>query len=243
VKVALVVPCHRRYELTEVCLEQKVWLRREAAAFGVALEVIVVTEDEEHARMAEALELFVVYSDNSSLGKRWNDGYQFAARIADVAMPCGSDSWLHPDLMRWLPWRREVVVVTELYSVVAADGRHRVDLDLHRYLYGVGFMFRPELVDPLGHRPCDDRLARGCDRSTLNSLQSVGAELHRVRHHRLEYVAFQSGHTQITNLANLSGRFAGELDRDPFGPLAGAYPEDLVERVRDYYVSGRSLSA
>jgi hypothetical protein len=245
VNIALVIPCHERYELTEIGLDQKVWLQRILMKrHGHNFQVFVVTEDSKHMAMANERGFVVVESDNSALGKRWNDGYEAAARQGyQLAMPCGSDSWLHPDLFRWLPWASNVVVVTLRYSMIDPTGVWRSDLDLHpgQHPFGIGFIW-PLDICLSNVRPCKDDIGRGCDTSTLNTLLSHGAELHHVRHRPLEYVAFQSG-KQITNIRKITLRHNGTIVQPALEGLADVYPLELVERVADYYRSNRSRRA
>ena len=245
--LALVIPCHGRYELTEIGLDQKLWLqecvRNADPAHDVQLQVFVVSEDDKHKAMAEARGFRFVPSDNSALGKRWNDGYQEAANEDyDMAMPCGSDSWLHPELFYWLPWwSTKVITVTTLYSLVEPTGKWRSDIEIIPKLhpFGVGFIWNLYLAREIGWRPCAEQIARGCDTSTLNALIAQGGELHHVRHRHLEYVAFQSG-KQITNVRKITARHQGQIVAPALDGLRELYPPALVDRVADYYKSGRS---
>ena len=247
--LALIIPCHERYELTEIGLDQKVWLQAQVRnadpSRDVHLQVFVVSDDDKHREMAAARGFVFVESDNSALGKRWNDGYQEAANEDyDLAMPCGSDSWLHPELFKWLPWDTNIIAVTTLYSIVEPTGKWRSDIEIVPALhpFGVGFIWQLYLARQIGWRPCAEPIMRGCDSSTLTALIAQGGELHHVRHRHLEYVAFQSG-KQITNARKITARHKGKIVAPALDGLAELYPPALVERVADYYRSGRSRIA
>lgn len=242
-KLGLVIPCHRRFVLTRIGLEQKAWLASilepdiDLRVYGV-----VDTDDDDEEENENAIEQTggrIVHCDNTSLGKRWNQGYLAAATLGcDVVMPCGTDSWLHPYLFRRLPEGNEVLV-NHRYSIVEPTGQRRVDMFIPTF---VGLMFRTQLAAAYNYAPCKPDIAKGCDTSTITRLKFVGGEVQSIDDGVGEYVAFHS-RKQISRVDRLARRYGGTWT-EPGCALDALYdlyyPEELLDRVRDFYVAARA---
>lgn len=240
-----ITPAHQRHELTRLCLEQRVWACQQLSEHGVDASSVVVACDA-NLDAARDLGFYTVERDNKWLGRRWNDGHELAHREGfDYTFPIGSDSWIDPWVLMMLAGRPPVdtIIFTRWYSMIHATGERRLTVKIDSP-FGVGFCIPTELMRGVGWRPCDERRPRGCDTSTLRTLtaiQDVRFSYHE--YHPLEYVAFQSGKTQITSYDKLQRVYRGRQSGDPFAGLADVYPKHLVERAVAYYAQGRAAAA
>lgn len=224
-RLYFVTPAWQRFELTAVVLEQ----RKLAIAFleerGVEARCVVVADDA-NAEIAAELGFDVLRRPNYALGRRFNDGIQYAAQHgADWIVPIGSDSFLDPPYLFPLP-DPKVLRSSHLYAItdVARLGRLHVTPNL-----GVG----PYMISrgnlPRNLRPADDWRKRGVDSSTLRGLRG-GMRVEFTDLHPWQYVGFRS-HPQLNSYDKLYRRMGVGQESDVADRLSEYYPSALVDRA------------
>lgn len=151
-----VTPAFRRYELSAVCFDQRVDVIRTLAENGTAAQCVVVADDE-NIDLARERGFAVVERDNEWLGRRFNDGIEYACRNgASRVVPIGSDSWIDPAF--FLPMTsRERVMTGRNYFVVKADRAAEIYVSDKK---GVGPLVLPRhLLKPSNFRPAQDEIS------------------------------------------------------------------------------------
>ena len=130
----------------------------------------VVVGDDPSLQTAAELGFGTVRRDNRFLSRKFNDGIQLALderfnpRPADYVVPCGSDDFVDWRLFTDLP-RPDTLLAFRSLAFVREDGLElrAVRLD---YNGGAGIRVWPrQLLRPVGYRPADESLRRGCDTS------------------------------------------------------------------------------
>lgn len=244
--VVFVTPAHERLAVSALVFAQRARMLTQLRAVGVVASSVVVACDE-NLELAREHDFELVNVDNRYLGRRWNEGYVIAGELgATHAMPVGSDSIVDYRLvLAWLehgaPWN--AVTYTTAYSVFHSSGRRRVDCCVTRG-GGGGMLINGALLRGCGWRPVGEKLARGCDHSTLRSLGAVAGRLTLtpVDVHPLAVVALQSN-TQITSYDRLALRWGIEEERrDPYAALAYYHGAELADQVRALYAKPRRLA-
>lgn len=224
-----VIPAHGRLEIAQVCLRQ---LRRtcdQLADRAILASAVVVAEDE-NLEIAESQGFATVERDNSQLGRRINDGYELAGREGvEFMVALGNDDWIHPDFIR-LPGLGEVVC-THLSTVVSEDCTRMARLNI-TYPGGDGVRIYPRhVLAKAGFRPADEDRRRAIDTATHYGLKASAPSYVYHDVDPLFIVDWKSA----GNLNDYDGcyrKFGRRYFRestDPFGDLAGLYPEAVAE--------------
>lgn len=230
-----VTPAWQRFELTRLCLEQRRDACDRLAAVGIDATCVIVADDE-NLDIARELGFETVESPNDWLSRRFNDGYQHAARHgADFVCPIGSDSWIDAELLAELP-PPGIMQVSRNYAVVREDGRVLAELAM-RTPYGFGcFVIPTPMLERFGYRPCKERLQSGCDGSLFTALFKRTVPRVKIREiGPLDIVAFRSP-IQITPYERLVTRHRGTERRRPFRLLLSRYPARLVDAAEQFHL-------
>lgn len=222
-----VTPAWKRYDLSAVCFEQR---RRVIAALeleGIEAHCVVVADDA-NLDIARSMGFETRERDNAWLGRKFNDGMEYAGQHgADIIVPIGSDSWIHPSY--FLPLARPGETLTSrMYCVVTDERLAELKVDT-RGGAGPYALNRAQLA-PSGFRPADDEISKGVDGSTL---RGIGAVINwRFRDSTpLQYVGFR-GTPHITRYERLLEKWGTAERTDPWDALATLYDADLVEAAR-----------
>ena len=245
--VWLVVPAHGRPEVSKVAFAGLAWMRDRLAQCGYEAEVCVVACDENLA-LAEHEGFRTLDRPNTELGRRWNDGYEYAAgQGAGYLMPCGSDDWVHPELVLNMihhhvelgPKKAKTMVCTRASCAVAPDGSEICTLHIP-YQGGDGIRLMPAaLLAQVGYRPAADERNRAIDGSISDKLAKYGgvqySYLATDEVDPLYIVDFKSDGTQITDYKRLAEAYTDTLVTDVWGALGGLYPSYLLERAQGLY--------
>lgn len=103
-KLWLVIPVHGREGLTRLCLEQKLLLEGELARHGVECHVLVVGDDG-NIDTARELGFHTLERPNRHLGRKINDGFEWACREggAHYVSFVGSDDWVMAEFLADFP--------------------------------------------------------------------------------------------------------------------------------------------
>lgn len=256
-RLVLVSPAWRRFDVTRLALAQRAHLRDVLAGRGIEVSVLIVADDE---NLDVAREFgFETLERPNQVGRRFNDGLEHAcvALDADFVTVVGSDDWVHEDLFDRLPaehapdpetsdenpvivWRRtpEAITGREITLVDLPTGRLRRCRVKGRY--GVIPWVLPRLaLEPSGFRPVRDELMRGLDGSMVAGL---GVRPEWVFHdpHDLCRVDFKSD-VNLNSFEAITGAIGyGDLETDPWSLLEQRYPSFLVEKARRLSAEMRS---
>ena len=225
-----VTPAFRRFALAEVCFDQ--WKQTSAALAGDGVELrVVVISDDENLDLARAAGFDTVEQNNDWLGRRFNDGYEYACRNgADWVTGVGSDSWIDPAYLLPLP---EAPVARRSRHLAVVTSTRLAEL----WVTSIGatpYLWHRSLFEPAGFRPLEDAIRRGCDTSTI-----VGIELARGERitweernlHPYQHVSFRAK-PHLTRYSRLWAAFGQRERYDQWDVLAEHYPADLVARAR-----------
>jgi hypothetical protein len=233
-----VTPAFRRYELSAVCFAQRRRVIDTLAEHGIAARCVVVADDE-NLDIARGLGFDVVEQNNEWLGRKFNDGIEYACRNgASRIVPIGSDSWIDSAYFLPLP-PRDVTRTSGLYCVVTADRLAELSVD---DLKGAGpYVIDRRALSMSRFRPARDDIKRGVDRSTIKGIRR---QLRWARHdvHPFQYVGFR-GIPHLTPYEGLVEAWGVREHSDPWAILAEHYPLDLVERARSVMASQERLAA
>jgi hypothetical protein len=220
-----VTPAWQRFELTRVVLEQRRRICDFLAVRKVEARCVVVANDA-NADIAEELGFDVLRRKNYALGRRFNDGIEYAARHgAQWIVPIGSDSFLDPAYLFPLP-AEGVMRTSRLYALAEPGrlGRLRV-----KGASGVGPYMIPRSHLRPSLRPANEWKKRGVDSSTLRGLKT-GLRRELVDLHPWQYVGFRS-YPQMNSYDKLFARLGVGEEPEVAERLSEYYPADLVRRA------------
>jgi hypothetical protein len=225
--VVFVTPAFQRLELTAICLEQRSRVIDHLVEQGIEAQCVVIADDE-NLDVARAFGFDIVEQNNEYLGRKFNDGMQWAGEHgADWIVPIGSDSWIDPQYFLPLPDPPETRT-SALYCAVT-DSRLAELRSQDRK--GIGpYMFHRSLLETCGFRPASDTLHKSIDRSTV---QGINQQINWVENnlHPFQYIGFR-GIPHLTPYDLLVEKLGVREHTDPWTILSGYYPTDLVTRVR-----------
>lgn len=220
-----VTPAFQRVELTAICLEQRRLVIDALGKAGVEAHQVVIADDE-NLDVARSFGFDVVERDNEWLGRKFNDGMEYAGKHgAEWIVPIGSDSWIDPAYFLPLPHPGDTRS-SSAYCVVEAE--RMAELRVGRN--GAGpYMFNRRILAPSGFRPAADELHKGIDHSTVGGIKRpIRWQLRTL--HPFQYIGFR-GMPHITGYDQLMHRW-GVAEHEPWAILAEYYPADLVDRAR-----------
>ena len=226
--VWFVTPAWGRFDLTDVCLEQRRDVVARLATEGIEVNCVVIADDQ-NLDIARDHGFDVLERDNDWLGRRFNDGIEYAAhKGATRIVPIGSDSWIDPAYFFPLPLPRETLT-SPLYCHVTADKLLESSVDDDK---GAGpYVFHKGQLRANRFRPAKDEIHRGVDGSTIKGiryrLRWVRRELHP-----FQYVGFRVP-PYLTGYEALRDAWGIREHANPWSILAEHYPVGLVERARD----------
>lgn len=230
-----VVPAHGRVEKTHACLRQLARTCDELEHAGLAATAVVVAADE-NLETARELGFAAVNRPNSPLGRKWNDGCEYAGRAgADFFCWFGSDDWIDPILfLDQLPDQHEVRC-SRLSAVVSEDGSRIAPLRIW-YDGGDGVKILPRaLLAPYGFRPAENNRDRAIDSSIMRRLSRNGPpSLVYFDAHPFQIVDWKTPGSQLNTYAACLS-YANGPQTDPWDTLAGRYPDEALDEMRAVY--------
>jgi len=230
-----VTPAFRRFELSQVCFAQRAAAIKRLDELGIDASCVVVADDE-NLDIARSFGFAVVEVDNRWLGRRFNEGYAFAAEEGvDYIVPIGSDSWLDPEFFAdGLPAGRGVLT-SRLYASVDERGSRLSPLEIAASP-GVGpHVVAVSLLEDTAYRPVNDYISRGCDGSLMRAVARTGARLVWRDLHPLQYVRLSSADEQLNPHQVLAERYAVDEHDDPWAALKACYPAEIVAAAARLY--------
>lgn len=222
-----VTPAWHRYEMSAICFEQRRRVIAKLAEWGHEAHCVVVADDA-NLDIARELGFATVKQDNRWLGRKFNDGIEYAYRHgAQWVVPIGSDSWIDPWYFRELPPDvPDVVRTSRLYAPVEANRLAILEVGGDENPAGP-HMFHRDLLAKRP-RPMPDKISQGTDHHTLRSLRPFHWQFQNVQ--RLQYIGFRAP-PFITKYDNLWQKWGVKEYDDPWVRLAKVYDADLVERA------------
>lgn len=244
--VWLVIPAWRRYAISDFIFAELQWMRQTLAKQKhISLEVVVIADDK-NLDLAKKYGFHAVIQNNEFLGRKFNDGYEYAFNHgADVVVPTGSDSWVHPSYFMtdlWKNWkddgtiliatRRAIINETGSTMAVAYD-----DISGGRENKGNLWGYPRSLMKKCNFRPCKEDINSSCDRHTLNSLKKHNKNeivfVHN-NHNSLQTVGFKNRHTQIWPYKIAKDKAQWEFT-EFWGRLLKRYPKTFVFMAKKFY--------
>lgn len=249
-RLVLVMPAWRRFDVTRLVLAQRAHLRGVLAERGVDAVTLVVADDD-NLDMAAEMGCETLERPNLPLGRKWNDGLEHACREldADFVTVVGSDDWVHPDLFDRLPAAvapmpmptdEQPVVFWEAEAPEAVTGRKLALVDLltgrmrlceSRGRWGViPWVFPRAALDPSGCRPVKDAAVKGLDGSLAAGLGVRPRWVFRDPN-PVARVDFKSD-TNLNSYDLISGAIGVGETLEPWDVLAAHYPPALVDQAR-----------
>lgn len=230
-----IIPAHGRFEKTRVCFRQLARTCQELKSAGIDATAVVIADDANLETAREA-GFAAVSRANQPLGRRWNDGYEYAGRNgADFLCPLGSDDWVDPILfVDNLPDAHEIRC-SRLSAVVREDGKWIAPLRIW-YEGGDGVRILPrKLLEPVGFRPAENHRQRAIDTSIMGRLSRVQRpSLVYFDAHPFQIVDWKTSGSQL-NTYQACLAYATGPQADTWETLTGRYPEEALDEMRSAY--------
>jgi hypothetical protein len=236
----LIIPAHGRYDVSRVAFPQLAWaLDALHERHGIAGHAVVVAADG-NLDLAAEHGFTALRAANSPLGKKWNDGYEYACRNgADYVAPCGTDDWIDPDYLAQLPEANQIRASRES-AVVNEDGTRLATIRIG-YDGGDGIRIIPAgLLKACGYRPADDRKERAIDTSVWMTLKRTEQFSFVYSSDPLNIVEFKSPAVQLNSYGALVRGFPHAEQPDPWGVLRGRFPGVFVDAAEAMYANRRT---
>lgn len=235
-------PAYKRFEMSELCFAQRKMAIEKLEAAGLMAHCVVIANDE-NLDLAQQYGFDVVERDNEWLGRRFNDGYEYAVKQgATHVFPIGSDSWCDPQfIIDYADARPNMAMPTN--EAICSRNYYMIDETGTRgkrlwvpVEQGVHFVVPAELIEACGFRPCQEEIKRGCDGSAWQKLVRAGAQVVWSESHGYENVRFESW-PQVSQHDKLGVKWGvlGSDTTEPFGLLRGHYPDFLVDQMVQFY--------
>jgi len=237
--LAFIVPAYRRFELTRACLAH---LRRtcDELAYSNIKATAVVVGDDDNLLVADMFGFATVRRENKPLGRKFNDGIEAAAELGcQYVIPFGTDNWIDPDLIIGHLPAEDTIRSHRLVTLVHESGEKMAPLRI-TYVGGDGIRIIPmALLEPLRFRPAAEDKDRAIDTSIRDRLTRVNGGHPPYDYFdidALQIVGFQSEEQQLNTYRELRMIYSGgEEDFDPWTTLAGRYPAESVDEVREVF--------
>ena len=227
-----VTPAWGRYEIVAICLEQRQRVITELESQGIEAKCVVIADDD-NLDIARSLGFETVERDNKMVGRKFNDGMEFAGKNgAEWIVPIGSDSWIDP---RYFlnPTRTVLTRTSEAYCSVTKDVLAELWVSPQRLAHSAGpYVFHRSLLEKSGFRPSEENSVM-VDTSTISGIENSGGRI-RWRPftiHPFQYVGFRVAPMMTTHYSLV--RRWGRAQHDPWEILGRHYPADLVQRAKE----------
>lgn len=208
----------------------------------------MIVADDENLDLAEEYGFVGLERPNDELGRKFNDGIEYACREleADYVVHIGSDNWTHESLFDRMPdpsppmvdpepgdtvvWRDAPEVITgRRLCVVDMEQGGMTRLTVRGRSGVVPWILPRRALEPSGFRPVRDSMNRLIDFSLMSGL-GVRPSLVFVDPHDCARVDFKTSEN-LTSMDLAMSREATELE-DPWVPLSELYPWKLVEMAK-----------
>lgn len=239
--VCFVVPAHGRYDIARACLRQLARTCENLASSSIDATAVVVADDD-NFDTARELGFGTVRRENEPLGRKWNDGFELAAKAgADYVVPFGSDDWIDPALIAARLEAGGDVQCSRRSAVVDEDGKRLARLTIN---YGPGLDFgdgvrtiRTSLLRGCNYRPAQEDARRAIDTSVWLEIRQANPRVTFTELHPLQIVDFKSRGEQLNPYDGFQHdrRIQIEESHTPWEELATIYPEEAIREMREVY--------
>lgn len=236
--VWLIIPAHGRPQVSDVAFTGIAWALSQLAQAGITANALVIADDS-NLDLAAQHRFATLQRPNQPLGRKWNDGIQHACEHgATHVMSCGSDDWVHPDLIQAhlaAPTSGNRVLCSRLSTVISPTGHEATTLRVN-YDSGDGIRVLPRnVLEQLRLRPYADDRDRALDGSMLEQCRGLGITWHYTDLHPLQIIDFKTS-VNLTPYERLqrSEHTTGTIT-DPLARLAQHYPHHLIEKAQALY--------
>lgn len=240
----IVVPAWKRYHISEIVFSELKWLKSQVSK-KINLEVVVIADDK-NLDLAKKSKFKIVKSSNNFLGKKFNDGYEYAFKHgADVVLPSGSDSFVHPSIFKGkelINWRKQrTIYYSTMHAMINERGTRLgvVQIPNKKGMYNKGALwFYPRaLMASCKFRPCAENINKSCDRSTITNLTKKNKviEFKNINYNKLQYLALKNSKIQIWGYNLYKDKFIQEFN-NPYVQIEKYYSKELSNRVRGLYI-------
>lgn len=239
----IITPAWKRPEITEIVLQEFRWVIKKTKNH-LNLNIVVVG-DEPNLKIARRHGFHAIYRDNKYLGRKFNDGYEYAFKNgADLVVPIGSDSWVHPDvfLKTNLSWKDNgSIYYSSNHSMMDESGRKLgliKSLPVNNEYNKCALLFYPRsLMKLCDFRPCNEKQKSSCDRSTIDSLSKKNKKIRFIKNvdvNEIQYLAFKNKNIQLWKYSDYKAQFMKE-EKAPWIFIEKYYPKELVSYAKSYY--------
>jgi hypothetical protein len=205
-----------------------------------------VVGDDQNLDVAEMLGFATVRRENKPLGRKFNDGIEYAASPeylgCEYVVPIGTDNWVdHGLLLAQMP-PEGAIGAHRLFTMIHESGERSVPLNI-KYAGGDGIRTIPSyLLESMLYRPADEDRNRAIDTSIWNRLRRLHGDVpfEYVDVHEMQVVGFQSADEQLNAYFQLRAAFrAGEERTDHWDRLAEHYPAEAMKVLLRWSRSSR----
>lgn len=237
----IIVPAWKRYEISKLVFPELRWLKKRLSK-ECNIEVLVVSDDK-NIDIASSNGLKYIRSSNDFLGKKFNDGYEYAFNHgADAVIPSGSDSWVHPDAFKNIvkTWYNDNTIwYSTKHAMVSEDGSKlgiaKIPTSVD-YNKGALWFYPRKLMKMAKFRPCNEKQKSSCDRSTINGLKKSNKVICFKENDiiDLQYLAFKNNKVQIWSYSDYNKKFIIQIN-EPWDEICKFYPKRYVNSVIKYY--------
>lgn len=245
-----IMPAHGRENVARACMTQLARTIDRLADHHIDAAAVVIADDA-NLDTARTLGFGTIEQTNDLLGRRFNDGYQFATdpavnpRPADYVVPIGSDDWIDHRILLDLPDPNTIHCFRK-GAIVNETGHSMALVDI-TYDAGLGIRVIPrQLIERANHRPAEDYKTRAVDTSTLHGLKRATPGL-RLRYrdlHPHQIVDWKTSGPQLNPYRTvLPYARKGGQHPDPFLELADTYPADALDDMRAVYGVRQEVAA
>jgi hypothetical protein len=226
--VWFVTPAWQRYGLSAACFAQRRRVIDDLAHHDIEGRCVVVADDG-NLDIARELGFDVVEQNNDWLGRKFNDGMEYAAKNgADWIVPIGSDSWIHTNYFLPLPQKGET---RTSFHYAAVTYEKLAELHIRDEKGAGPYMLHRDLLKHAGFRPSRDDIRKSVDRSTIRGIgQPINWRQQNLS--PFQYIGFR-GQPHITPYRVLWEKLGRREHDNPWAVLRAHYPADLVQMAED----------
>jgi|15BtaG_2_1085339.scaffolds.fasta_scaffold02120_4 hypothetical protein len=245
-RVFIVTPAWKRYDVSKIVFSNFFNIKK-ILKNKMDLQVVVIANDL-NLKIAKSFGFSAVRSNNDFLGKKFNDGYEFAFKNgAEIAIPVGSDSLITSDIIGSSVnmSREDNIVFSSMHSVIREDGKSigaiKTASSSGNMNKGALWLYRRGMMKKRGFRPCADNIGSGCDRSTIAGLlkkSKISFVLNDINFY--QHVGIKSKNLQICKYSDYKSQFVTQKS-NLYDILEKSFSKEIVAEVRAYYAKQRSL--
>lgn len=239
-QVFIVTPAWNRYDVSKIVFSNFYEIKNILKP-KMDLRVVVIADDL-NLKIAKKFGFDTVATKNDFLGRKFNDGYEFAFKNgADIAIPVGSDSLItHEIISSSVSLSGENnIVFSSMHSVIREDGKSigaiKTASSSGNMNKGALWLYRRDMMKKAGLRPCADNIGSGCDRSTISGLLKKSKAkfvLNDIDFY--QHVGIKSKNLQICKYSDYTSQFVNQKT-NLYEILEKSFSKKIVSAVKSHY--------